>query len=299
MHVTYGDDDGFLGKKIRSGPGATAYSYYDLLWNWMNGLSPSVLMVPRPPSTPTDPVIDPICAAKAPTAAPPPALSSASNASYAFGSPVAPESIVATFGTNLAAATAVASTIPWPNSLGGVQITVIDANNTARTAPVYYVSSTVVLYLIPPGTASGTAQVSIGGQRTTVEVAPTAPGIYSASSTGRGVAAATYIRITAQGARTEGYLFDPNTLADTGVPAAAGDQIYLLLYGTGLRGGPATATVGGVQVPVAGPVAQGQYPGLDQINLGPLPLRIGYGQKQIVIRQGDALANIVTVTLFR
>jgi len=73
-------------------------------------------------------------------------------------------------------------------------------------------------------------------------------------------------------------------------------KIYLLLYGTGMRGGPATATVGGVAVPVVGPVAQGQYQGLDQINLGPLPLRIGPGQRQIVIRQGDALANEVTVT---
>ena len=63
-----------------------------------------------------------------------------------------------------------------------------------------------------------------------------------------------------------------------------------------MRGGPATATVGDVSVPVAGPVAQGQYQGLDQINLGPLPISIGLGQKQIIIRQGDRLTNPVTVT---
>lgn len=110
------------------------------------------------------------------------------------------------------------------------------------------------------------------------------------------MASATYLRINSQGVRSEGLLFDPATQQDTGVPAVAGDQIYLILYGTGLRGGSATATVGDISVPVAGPVAQGQYQGLDQINLGPLPLRIGYGQKQIVIRQGDDVANIVTVT---
>jgi hypothetical protein len=49
-------------------------------------------------------------------------------------------------------------------------------------------------------------------------------------------------------------------------------------------------------VPVAGPVAQGQYQGLDQINLGPLPLRIGYGTKEIVIRQGEEISNFTTVT---
>jgi uncharacterized protein (TIGR03437 family) len=150
--------------------------------------------------------------------------------------------------------------------------------------------------LIPAGTAIGTARVQIGSQSSTVTVATTAPGVYSANSQGKGVAAATFLRITARGERSEGLLFDATTKADIGVPAAAGDQIYLILYGTGMRGGRATATVGGVEVPVSGPVAQSQYPGLDQVNLGPLPLRVGYGQKQIVIRQGEALANAVTVT---
>jgi len=296
VHVTYGDDDGFLGKKIRSGPGATAYSYYELLWNWMTGASPSVLLAPRPPLVPEIPSTDPICDAKAPTAPAPPTIATASSASYAFGSPVAPDSIVATIGTNLAANTATATTTPWPTTLAGAQVQVTDSRNTTRAAPLYYVSPTQILYLIPTGTAPGTAQIAIGTQRTMVGIAATAPGIYSANQTGRGVAAATYIRITSQGVRSEGYLFDPLTKADTGVPAAAGDQIYLLLYGTGLRGGPATATVADVSVPVAGPVAQGQYQGLDQINLGPLPPRIGYGQKQVVIRQGGDIANIVTVT---
>lgn len=296
VHVTWGDDDGFLGKKIRSGPNATAYSYYDLLWNWMTGTTPANVLEPKPPLTPDQPVFDSICDAKAPTAPPAAAIATASSASYAFGSAVAPESIVATFGSDLASATALATTIPWPTALGGTVVRVTDSRGTARTAPLYYVSPTQLLYLIPAGTAAGTAQIAIGAKTTSVEVDDTAPGIYSANQTGRGVAAATYIRITARGARSEDYLFNPNTKADSGVPAAAGDQIYLILYGTGLRGGPATATVGGVSVPVAGPVAQGQYPGLDQMNLGPLPLRIGYGQKQIIIRQGDRVANTVTVT---
>lgn len=173
---------------------------------------------------------------------------------------------------------------------------VTDSRGTSRAAPIYYVSPAQLLYLVPTGTAPGAAQIAIGAQRTTVEVAATAPALYSANQTGKGVAAGTYIRVTARGVRSEGYLFDPLTKEDTGVPAAVGDQIYLLLYGTGMRGGTATATVGGISVPVAGPVAQGQYEGLDQINLGPLPLRIGIGKKQIVIRQGADLANIVSVT---
>ncbi len=296
FHVTWANDDGFLGKKIRTGPGATAYSYYDVLWNWLTGVSPSVVLAQKPPSTPAIPVSDSICDAKAPTAPPPPTIATASSASYAFGSAVAPDSIVVTFGTALTSTTATAPAGPWPVTLGGIQVRVIDARNVTRPAPLYYVSPTQVMYLIPTGTASGTATIQIGLQQTTVEVAATAPGIYTANQNGKGVASATYLRIRPNGTRTEGLLFDPNTLAETGVPGAAGDQIYLILYGTGLRGGTATATVGDVAVPVAGPVKQGQYDGLDQINLGPLPLKVGTGQKQIVIRQGDNLANITTVT---
>ena len=290
IHVTYGEDDGFLGKKIRSSVSSTAYSYYELLWNWMTGASPSVLLAPRPPSTPAIPLTDPICDAKAPTAPPPPSTATVSSASYNLAGAVAPDSIVATFGSNLAVTTATAATTTWPTTLGGLQVLVTDARSVTRMAPLYYVSPTQLLYLIPTGTASGTAQIAIGSQRTTVQVAATAPGIYTANQRGTGTAAATYIRVTSRGVRTDALL------TDAGVPSAAGDQIYLILYGTGLRGGPATATVGDIVVPVAGPVAQGQYPGLDQINLGPLPLRIGLGQKEITIRQGDDLANSTTVT---
>ncbi len=297
LHVTYGSDDGFLGRRIRTGPGATAYSYFELLWNWLTGGSPSTLLAARVPSTPATPAIDSICSARAPTTPAATAINTASNASYAFGDAVAPESIVVSFGTSLANATATATTVNWPTTLGGLQINVTDSRGTSRLAPLLYVSPTQLIYLIPAGTTSGTAQLTIGSQRTTVAVADTAPGIYSANQTGRGVAAGTYVRLTNRGVRTEGLLFTPATGDAAPIPAAAGDQIYLILYGTGLRGGPATATVGGVTVPVIGPVAQGQYAGLDQINLGPLPTRVGLGVKQIIIRQGDDLANPVTVTL--
>lgn len=296
VHVTWANDDGFFGRKIRSAPNATAYSYYELLWNWMTGVTPPNLLVPRPPDSPTNPPADSICDAKAPNAPAPATIATASSASYDFNGPVAPESIVATFGTNLASATALASTNPWPTTLGGLTISITDSAGTARNAPLYYVSPTQLLYLIPAGTAAGPAQIAIGSQRTSVTVAPTAPALYTANQTGRGVAAATYIRINARGQRTEGLLFDPTTKLDTPIAVAPGDQVYLILYGTGLRNGPATATVNDIAVPVAGPVAQGQYQGLDQINLGPLPARIGLGRKEILLRQGDALSNSTFVT---
>ena len=100
--------------------------------------------------------------------------------------------------------------------------------------------------------------------------------------------------------RTHAFVNPSDTSRSAELPpiaTAAGDQVYLILYGTGLRGGTATATVGGVAVPVSGPVAQGQYPGLDQINLGPLPLaRIGAGAKEISVRQGAVVSNTVSAS---
>lgn len=293
-HVVWSSDDGFFGKWIREAPGTPAYSFFDLLTNWMTGKTPTSVRSPRPPDSPIVPLTEPTCNSKAPDASASPSIATVSSANYL--DLVAPESIVTTFGSNLAATTALATTIPYPTNLGGVTVLVTDSASAQRAAPIYYVSPTQVSFLIPAGTATGTARIRIGSQNSTVTVAATAPGIYSANSQGKGVAAATFIRITARGDRSEGLLFDAATKADVGVPAAAGDQIYLILYGTGMRGGRASATVGGVEVPVAGPAAQSQYPGLDQINLGPLPLRIGYGQKQIVIRQGDGISNVVTVT---
>lgn len=293
VHVMWGEDDGFLGRRISS-PNGRAYSFYELLWNWMQGQQPSVLIEPKPPLTPDDPVLDPACLAKAPGAAAP-ATATGSSASYDFQAPVAPESIAVTFGANLAATTAAATTIPWPTSLGGVQILVRDATGVVRPAPIYFVSPSQLLYLIPAGTAPGPAEITIGNQKLSVEVAVTSPGIYAANQRGLGVAAGTFLRVR-NGQQSTGLLFDPKTNAAVPIGAKAGDQIYLLLYGTGMRGGTATATVGGVNVPVAGPVAQSQYPGLDQINLGPLPLRIGEGIKEIVIRQGDRIANSVNAT---
>ena len=77
---------------------------------------------------------------------------------------------------------------------------------------------------------------------------------------------------------------------------SAGDPVYLVLYGTGIRhAASAVANVNGVGVPVAYFGAQSQYPGLDQVNLGPLPASLaGAGRVNIVITADGEAANTVT-----
>ena len=83
------------------------------------------------------------------------------------------------------------------------------------------------------------------------------------------------------------FIFDPNTLAAVPIDLSPeGDQVFLLLFGTGIRGftSKVTATVGGVEVPVLGAIPQGQFEGLDQVNIGPIPRSlIGAGVVEIIL----------------
>jgi uncharacterized protein (TIGR03437 family) len=83
---------------------------------------------------------------------------------------------------------------------------------------------------------------------------------------------------------------------------AANDQIYLSIYGTGIRGfgnlANVTASIGGKAVPVIGAAAQSQYPGLDQVNIGPLPRTLaGSGSAGLVLRISNVNSNSVTVNI--
>jgi len=80
-----------------------------------------------------------------------------------------------------------------------------------------------------------------------------------------------------------------------------GDQVTLVLYGTGFRaaGGDWSATAGGINAPIlfAGP--QGIQPGLDQVTLM-LPPELAAGGAQsvpVVLTASGQLANTVYVTV--
>jgi uncharacterized protein (TIGR03437 family) len=75
------------------------------------------------------------------------------------------------------------------------------------------------------------------------------------------------------------------------------NQTALELFGTGIRGhspSGVTCTIGGVSVPVLYAGAQGQYPGLDQVNVS-LPASLANrGEMNIVLTVDGQAANTVT-----
>ena len=85
---------------------------------------------------------------------------SVSAASYQSAA-LAPEAIVAGFGSGLATTTQVATTLPLPTTLGGTTVSVRDSAGVTRNAPLFFVSATQINYLLPPDTAHGAATVTV------------------------------------------------------------------------------------------------------------------------------------------
>jgi uncharacterized protein (TIGR03437 family) len=228
-----------------------------------------------------------------------------------FRSPLARESISAVFGTDLAVVTQPNGGGTLPTNLGGTQINVTDSAGTSRAASLFFVSPTQANYLIPAGTAAGTATVTIINwngalSRGTVQINPVAPGLFTANSSGRGVPAAVAERILANGSRSTVPVaaFDQTQNQFVPVPidlGTAADQVFLAAFGTGFRFRSAltavTATIGGTPVEVSFAGAQGDFVGLDQANIRiPFSL-VGRGEVDVVLTVDGAQANTVRINI--
>ncbi|MCI0389371.1 MAG: NF038122 family metalloprotease [Acidobacteria bacterium] len=238
---------------------------------------------------------------------------SVSAASYSENG-LASEAIAAAFGTNLATRTE-AALGELKTVLGGTRVLVKDSAGIERQSLLFFVSSGQVNYQIPPGTAAGPATVTvINGDGAvsvgTAQIAAFAPGLFSANGDANGVASASALRVKVDGS----YRYEPVARIDQAqhrlVPSpidlgedlgAATDQVYLILYGTGLRQHQGLSTVsvkiGGVEAPVLYAGKQEWFVGLDQINvLLPRGL-IGQGEVDVSLMVGGKTANKVKIKI--
>ncbi|MEP7340523.1 MAG: hypothetical protein ABI977_22515 [Acidobacteriota bacterium] len=232
-----------------------------------------------------------------------------SSASLKAGA-VAPDSLVSAWGTNFSLYP-LAADGPPPPKLNGTSVRVKDSACTERLAPLFFVSPTQINYLIPADTATGAATVSVFNEAGAVSVASVqinriAPSLFAANANGLGIAAASALRVTADG--KQGYervaQFDVAQDKYVAVPidlGASGDQVFLLLFGTGLRYrstlGGVTATIGGAPVEALYAGAQGGFLGMDQINLR-LPRSLaGRGEVDVVLTVEGKAANVVKVSI--
>jgi uncharacterized protein (TIGR03437 family) len=216
-----------------------------------------------------------------------PANSVATVSAATFEPQVAPDSVAASFGQGLSTGTQVASTLPLPTSLLGTSVSVRDSLGVSRSAPLLFVSPGQINHLIPAGTASGTATITVqsgSGQTSTgsVQVAQVAPGIFTANQSGDGVPAGSALRVrnNVQSSESIAQTVDGRFIATPIDLGPETDRVFLVLFLTGLRNAPNTdgnnqnGSAENVRVLVGGALqissfagAQGTFAGLDQVNV--------------------------------
>ena len=245
------------------------------------------------------------------------AVTTVSAASYKDDN--APEGIVAGFGVKMSPSTALAGQLPLPTSLANVSVLV-----DGRQARLFVVTSGQINYQLPSGTPKGTASVLItnNGQviaQGTVDVSSVAPSMFTANATGEGPPAGAVLRITATGKQVYEAVarFDASLgkLVPVPIVRRPGEQLFLIMYGTGMKQAPNTdgnssngvaesvsVTIGGVNAQVAFAGSAPGFAGLEQMNVR-IPDNAPSGATvTVVVKVRDVLniqkqANGVTMAL--
>lgn len=234
---------------------------------------------------------------------------SVSAASYRRDS-LAPESIAAAFGADLATETKEAGVVPLPTELAGTRVTVLDSSHTERAASLFFVSAGQVNYLIPAGSTAGPALVTVTSGNNivsvgTIQIDRIAPGLFSANGDAQGVAAAYALRVKPSGEQIAEAILQLDMTAKNYIPlpidfGPTEDHLFLILFGTGMRNlvglSNAKVVIGGIDLPVSHVGAHQQFVGLDQINVELLRGLAGRGVLDIGLTVEGRGANQVQVS---
>lgn len=240
-------------------------------------------------------------------APPGPPVAAVSAASY--NGEVSADSIAAAFGENLASTTLAATSLPLPTTLGGISMKIKDSAGVERAAPIFYVSPSQVNFQAPAGSSVGIAELRIfnGAELVgigTVPLVKTSPGLFAANSDGQGLPAALLLRVNDKGQVYEPLMrFDSQQQRFVPIPidcGPEGDQVFLILYGTGFRGaGDAgvTVTIGDELADVSYAGAAQGYSGLDQANVLLPRSLIGKGEVNIEFTANNRSANSTSIVI--
>jgi uncharacterized protein (TIGR03437 family) len=226
-----------------------------------------------------------------------------------YGPNIAAGSIAVIFGSELAYDAVAATTTPLPVAINRTRVTVIDAAGTERAAPLFFVSPQQVNFLVPDETSPGRAEVVVMDHYDRVsnvflDIGRLSPALFAANADGQGLAAALALRVKADGAQSYEPVaqFDAAQNKFISLPIDLGDpadQVFLVLFGTGIRHRSAlsavTAKVGGAEVEVLYAGAQGGFVGLDQVNLRLPRSLIGRSEVDVVLTVEGKAANTVRV----
>jgi uncharacterized protein (TIGR03437 family) len=200
------------------------------------------------------------------------------NAAADLSTSFAPDEAVSMFNVALLNGDTLAPSLPLSTMLNGTTVKITDSAGVGRLAQLYgaLASNGQVNFVIPGDTAMGQATLIVTGadgasMSSTMNITGTAP------------------RLFAGGQVLHSHADDP-----------VSDQVFLVLYGTGIRHRSSDAnvfaTVNGVSVP-AESAAQGTYPGLDQVNLQLPHSLAGAGTVDVALMVEGQAANTIRVSI--
>jgi len=224
--------------------------------------------------------------------------------------PLAGGTVGTTFGTNLASQTAAAPSAALPTELGGTTASFTDTKGNTFPVPLYFVSAEQVNLVIPTGVSLGpgilTTTNSAGvQQRGTVEITTVSPGFYTMNQNGKGVVAA-YVQVASSSGSTYEPVYDcpGGGLPCTTMPidvSNTSDQYFLTMFGTGFRGRSSLSGVslmiGNQTLPVVYAGPQGQYEGMDQMNVQLPSSLAGAGVVNVVATVDGVSSNVVQIQI--
>src|SRR5262249_692088 len=158
-----------------------------------------------------------------------------------------------------------------------------------------------------PGTATITITSGDGSRGVrAAQITPLAPGLFSANADGQGVAAAVALRVKADGAQS----YEPVAVLDQALKkfvarpldlGSENEQLFLLFFGTGLRNHvkseDVSVRIGNVDAPVLYAGAQGDFAGLDQLNVLVPRALVGRGEVALQFSVIGKTANPVRVAI--
>jgi uncharacterized protein (TIGR03437 family) len=238
-----------------------------------------------------------------------PLVTAVSAASY--GGTLAVDSVGAIFGANLAAGPVTATIQPLPTLLGETKVNVLDNLGVQRDAGLFAVTSGQVNFLVPAGTANGLATVTVTRNNAPVgagnlSIDTIAPALYAANQNGAGVASAVVYRLKATGEQSFEPIanFDQAQARFVATPIDLGpdtDQVFLIFYGSGIRGitalSSAGCTIGGTAADVSFAGAAPGFAGLDQVNVRVPRSLAGRGAANVVLTVAGKAANTVSLMI--
>ncbi len=228
--------------------------------------------------------------------------------SAASGRPeVAPGSLATLFGASLATQT-VAGQAPYPTSLGGISLQIVDSAGTPEAAQLLYVSPDQINFVVPPAAAIGVAAIHIVNgtgmaPSGSMQVQNAAPGLFTANGNGMGVVAATAYRTLIPTSITSPVMVfqcgaQPGSCVSVPIDPGIDTPVTVTLYATGLRNRSSDSavmlTIGSTSIPIRSISSPDDSSALAGIDLMTFPVLLnlrGSGEVDVVLTVDGVESN--------